>query len=164
VSSNLCNRAISAVLFTFFCFISVSTLIGSKAVASYGLGRAESGGLTEGLLVEAQLKQGSSALAGRVLIEAGRSEWTTIASTLSSKSVKNKRLKLEARATLLDSDIVEVETRISGELEQTGKLIVRLGESATITTSQMEGSETSAATSPPATSVGVKVLRVRYSR
>ena len=128
--------------------------------------------LNEGLLVEADLKQGTQAIAGRVLIEAGRTEWTTIAESKISKKSKlaagETQLKLEARATLLEPDVVEVETRITGRSEQNGKLIVRLGERAEMTTSQMESTETAGTTgsekdSTNPMSVGLKVLRVRYS-
>lgn len=119
-------------------------------------------GPSEGFLVEADLKQGSEVLLGRVLIEAGRTEWTTIA------EAKVSRLKLEARATLLEADVVEVETRITGRDEQNGKMIVRLGERAEMTTAQMETSDTQSASTKrkeplPSTSLGLKVLRVRYA-
>lgn len=129
--------------------------------------RTSSGGLNEGLLVEAQLTQGASVISGRVLIEAGRTDWTTIAASESGKTKKSEagRLKLEARANLIDSDVVEIETRVTGKTEQTGKLVVRLGETGTITTSQMEGTDPGVAgqTTSGDTSIGVKVLRVRYS-
>jgi hypothetical protein len=118
------------------------------------------------LLIEADLKQGAQMIAGRVLLEAGRTEWTTIAESKSSmpkRPAGESPLKLEARATLLESDVVEIETRITGRSEQNGKLIVRLGERAEMTATQMESTGTLSKDAVPPTSVGVKVLRVRYS-
>ncbi len=164
MSSNFRTNTISALLVTLFCLFSAIGLVSSNAGAAFT--RTQAGGLTEGLLVEAQVTQGTNVIAGRVLIEAGRTEWTTIASAPATAKGKAAKLKLEARATLLDTDVVEVETRVTGGQEQTGKLIVRLGESGIMTSSQMESAEPasgSAATAPVETSVGVKVLRVRYS-
>jgi hypothetical protein len=151
-----------------------SVFILAIAFAATGA-HAAAGTLNEGLLVEADLKQGTQSLAGRVLIEAGRTEWTTIAESRWKKTTSRKvhepleqPLKLEARATLLEPDVVEIETRITGLSEQNGKLIVRLGERAEMTTTQMESTDVpgtigSQKMAPPVTSVGLKVLRVRYS-
>ncbi len=156
------TNTVSAILVASFCLITAVGLMSSDAGAAFT--RNQAGGLTEGLLVEAQVSQGTNVIAGRVLIEAGRTEWTTIASSPATGKGKAVPLKLEARATLLDNEIVEVETRVTGGQEQTGKLIVRLGESGVMTSSQMESAESAAGTPAPLeTSVGVKVLRVRYS-
>ncbi len=162
MSSSARTITVSAILVASCCLITAVGLISSDAGAAFT--RTQAGGLTEGLLVEAQVSQGANVIAGRVLIEAGRTEWTTIASSQATGKGKASPLKLEARATLLDNEIVEVETRVTGGQEQTGKLIVRLGESGIMTSSQMESAESGAGNSAPLeTSVGVKVLRVRYS-
>ena len=113
-------------------------------------------GLSEGFLIEGELKQGARVAAGRVLIEAGHRDWMTIAMTPATK--KDPALRLQARATLVEADVVEIETRITGRGEQNGKMIVRVGERGEMTTSQLEG----ASESVPPTSLGLKVLRVRY--
>ena len=125
--------------------------------------RVSSGGLAEALLVEATLTQGTQTISGRVLIEAGRTEWTKVAEAPHERRSVGTPLKLEARANLIDSDVVEIETRTTGSEEQNGKMIVRLGERAEMTNSQMEGAETKTAGKAAASSVDVKVLRVRYA-
>jgi hypothetical protein len=148
----------------------LAATFGASLGAIVSAATTSSGGLNEGLLIEAKLTQGSQTLAGRVLVEAGRTQWTTIA-TSGGKSEQAKdasaALKLEARANLVESDVVELETRISGSEEQTAKLIVRLGEPTNITPSQMEGNSTTPTSANAAgakpTSLDVKVLRVRYS-
>lgn len=146
----------------------LATLFACGVQGATGNRAATSGGLNEALLVEAKLTQGTQIISGRVLIEAGRTEWTTVAEAPHEKrSVGNRPLKLEARANLIDSDVVEIETRTTGAQEQNGKMIVRLGERAEMTNSQMESgennAETKAATKAAASSVDVKVLRVRYA-
>lgn len=128
-------------------------------------------GLTEGLLVEADAKYGTQELAGRVLIHAGQGEWTTVATGKKSTTVR-----LEARASLVEADVVEIETRFAGadgSIKQSGKIVVRVGERAELT--QLEGDATTAVpattsgadsrtvSTPNSSSVAVKVLRVRYS-
>ncbi len=117
---------------------------------------AHAGGLSEGFLIEADLKQGSRVAAGRVLIEAGHDAWMTIAMTPATK--QDPALRLQARATLVEADVVEIETRITGRGEQNGRMIVRVGERGEMSTAQLEG----ASKDTPATSLGLKVLRVRY--
>lgn len=136
-------------------------------------------GLNEGLLIEADLTQGAQTIAGRVLVEAGQTEWTKIASSpATSKASKKDQppLQLEARAKMVDSDIVEVETRVIGRDELTGKLLVQFGTRGELTMSQLEGASRDATSpttktppdqvksgAPSNTSIGVKVLRVRYT-
>lgn len=141
------NLVVSSLLF-------VVTLITMVAVSRATPG---AGGLTEGLLIEANLKQGTRSIEGRVLVEAGRTEWTTIATAPAAKS--EPALRLEARANLIDSDVVEVETRVIGRDERTGKFLIQLGNRSEL--NQLEGA--TGAAGEPATSVAVKVLRVRYS-
>jgi hypothetical protein len=139
------------------------------SATAWATAKTATGSLSEGLLVDADLTQGTQTIGGRVLIEAGRTEWTTIAESKAKNLSRLKHgllespLKLEARATLLEPDVVEVETRITGRSEQNGKLIVRLGERAEMTTSQMESSESATKEAATPTNLGVKVLRVRYS-
>lgn len=146
--------------------LSTSLVVSSQAATN---NRAvSSGGLAEALLVEGKLTQGTQIIFGRVLIEAGRTDWTTIAEAPHEKrSIGIPPLKLEARANLIDSDVVEIETRTTGRQQQNGKMVVRLGEHAEMTNTQMEGADAGAAGTKDAaktsSSVDVKVLRVRYA-
>lgn len=109
----------------------------------------------DGLLIEADLKQSGQEVAGRVLVEAGQAEWTTIAAKVDAKG--ETILKLEARANLVESDVVEVQTRVNGR-DEGSKFLVRLGERG-----QMTVGPTGEVGEIPTTSVTVKVLRVRYA-
>lgn len=115
-------------------------------------------GLGDGFLIEANLKQGGQEIEGRVLMAAGLSEWTTIAL---KRGVKGESLlKLEARASLIESDVVEVQTRVNGQLDG-GTILVRLGERGQMTVGP--NGNVGVARDAAATSVAVKVLRVRYA-
>ena len=142
------KKFISLFMFTFL-FMSFAAMTGVAM-------QVKAAGLSEGFLIEADLKQGARSAAGRVLIEAGHKEWMTIATTPATK--QDPVLRLEARATLVEADVVEIETRIFGRGEQNGRMIVRVGERGEMTTTQLEG----ASNATPPTSVGLKVLRVRY--
>ena len=142
-------------VFKILLFISLLTLSGPRAAGS----QPSAGGLNEGLLVEADLTLGTQVLAGRVLVTAGREEWTTVAMKLATKT--SPALKFEVRANLVDSDVAQVEARVTGKEEQSTTIAVRLGDRGTISQEQMEGASKTSATSD--LKVGVKVLRVRYS-
>lgn len=172
--SNRRSETLSGILVLTFVLFSVSGFNIQEALAAFT--RKPSGELTEGLLVEARATQGGNVIGGKVLIEAGRGEWTTVAAIGATtggiaKSKTSAPLKLEARAVMLEPDLVEVETRVTGGREESGKLVVRIGETGLITTSQMEnsdagsaaGANSAASKAGDSTSIGVKVLRVRYS-
>lgn len=149
--------------------VSIAVLVVWSALAQ----AMPSGGLNEGLLIEADVTQGAQTIAGRVLVEPGQSEWTKIASAPASTKTGRPALQLEARAKMVDSDVVEVETRVVGRDELMGKLLVQFGTRGELTMSQLEsGSAPTTKTSPEVksgdagsanTSIGVKVLRVRYA-
>ena len=121
--------------------------------------RSSTGGLNDGLLIEADLKSAGRSLAGRVLVEAGRESWTTVASSPATKT--EPEMKFEVRANLIDSDVAQVEARIVAKDEQSTTIVVRLGDRGTISQDQMEGA--GKASAPSDLKVEVKVLRVRYS-
>jgi len=112
----------------------------------------------DGLLIEADLKQSGQEVAGRVLVEAGQVEWATVASKIGTKG--EMILKLEARASLVDPDVVEVQTRVNGR-DEGSKFLVRLGERGQMTVGPT--GEVGAVGEIPTTSLAVKVLRVRYA-
>lgn len=112
----------------------------------------------EALMLEAKVKQGSDTISGRVLLQAGSSAWTRVADQASAG--RKSGLRLEARAVMLEPDVVEIETRILGSSEQSAKMIVRLGELAELNVAQMEGADVGK--NRPQTNLGVKVLRVRF--
>ena len=88
---------------------------------------------------------------------AGLSEWTTIALKKGAKG--EPALKLEARANLVEADVVEVQTRVNGQREG-GTILVRLGERGQMTVGP--SGEVGATREAATTSLAVKVLRVRY--
>ncbi len=106
----------------------------------------------EALMLDAKVSQGRQAISGRVLLQAGSTVWTQVAG--------QPGLRLQARATMLEADVVEIETRILGQTEENAKMIVRLGELAELNVAQMEGSV--ASKNRPDTNLGVKVLKVRF--
>lgn len=112
----------------------------------------------EALLLEATVKQGRETVSGRVLLQAGSANWTLVADQPDSS--RKPGLRLEARAVMIESDVVEIETRISGSSEQNANMIVRLGELAELNVTQMEGAIGSK--DRPETNLGVKVLKVRF--
>lgn len=136
----------------------IAALLVSATLVTTSVSLAAPGGLNDGFLIEADLKQGGQEVAGRVLIEAGLSEWTTIATKTGAKG--EPILKLEARANLVDSDVVEVQTRVNGQPEG-GTILVRLGERGQMTVGA--SGEVGAAGDVATTSLAVKVLRVRYA-
>lgn len=112
----------------------------------------------EALMLEAKVEQGRETISGRVLLQAGSAVWTRVADQAGVG--RNSRLRLEARAVMLEPDVVEIETRILGSTEQNAKMIVRLGELAELNVAQMEGAD--ASKHRPQTNLGVKVLKVRF--
>jgi hypothetical protein len=112
----------------------------------------------EALMLEAKVKQGTETISGRVLLQAGSAAWTRVADQ--SGMGRKSGLRLEARAVMLEQDVVEIETRILGASEQNAKMIVRLGELAELNVAQMEGPDVSK--HRPQTNLGVKVLKVRF--
>jgi hypothetical protein len=137
---------------------------------------------TDGLLLESVVSFEESSARSRVLLEAGGVRWVKVAEI----SVRNPKIRaaasaghkphedgeesfvVEARATMLDAEVAEVETRIRGKkYEETGKLLVRFGEYGEITTAQME---TVSGDKPymkngfdkMPTKFGVRVVRVRF--
>lgn len=116
----------------------------------------------EGLLLEANVKQGRDQVSGRVLLQSGETVWTLVASKAGNE--RQAGLRLEARAVMLEPDVVEIETRITGSTEENAKMIVRLGELANLNVAQMEGATESVkgGKNRPETSLGVRVLKVRF--
>ncbi len=112
----------------------------------------------EALMLEAKVTQGRETVSGRVLLQAGSTNWTLVADQ-PDKSRK-PGLRLEARAVMIEPDVVEIETRISGLSEQSAKMIVRFGELAELNVTQMEGAIVGK--DRPETNLGVKVLKVRF--
>ena len=112
----------------------------------------------EALMLEAKVEQGRETISGRVLLEAGSAAWTRVADQTGVG--RKPGLRLEARAAMLEPDVVEIETRILGSSEQNAKMIVRLGELAELNVAQMEGAD--ASKQRPQTNLGVKVLKVRF--
>lgn len=139
-------------------FLIPTVLFAGALCTMLAVSGATSGGPTDGLLIEAELKQGTRAMTGKVLVDANRTEWTTIASAAAMKN--QPALKLEARASLIDSDVVEIETRVTGADERVGKQLAQLGIRSEV--SLVEGATTPAVATPE-TRVAIKVLRVRYS-
>ncbi len=143
----------------FLVMISVSTFVVGMSAPLAVASQTASAGLNEGLLVEADLALGTQVLAGRVLVSAGREQWTTVAMKPATKTAP--ALKFEVRANLVDSDVAQVEARVTGKEQQSTTIAVRLGDRGTISQEQMEGGSKVAPASD--LKVGVKVLRVRYS-
>lgn len=112
----------------------------------------------EALMLEANVRQGTVAIAGRVLLQPDTGLWTIVAEKPNVGRAPG--LRLEARASMLESDVVEVETRIVGVSDESAKMIVRFGEPAQLNVAQMEGAMPNQ--KRPDTQLGVKVLKVRY--
>lgn len=136
---------------------SILVLFCALSVLSTSYVRASITSLREGLLVEADVQLGEKNLAGRVLVEAGREAWTTVATKPATQT--EPELKFQIRANLVDADVAQVEARLIGKDEQSTAIVIRLGDRGTISQNQIEDS--SAGTQR--LKVEVKVLRVRYS-
>ena len=125
-------------------------------------------------MLESQVNHLGIFVKSRVVLEAGSSQWVKIGEgTLANAKGSNvkgsdSRFVVEARATMLDAEVAEVETRVRGRnYEETGKLLVRLGEYGMITTAQMETlsgnkPQASAEVDQKMTKLGVRVVKVRY--
>jgi hypothetical protein len=128
----------------------------------------------EGLMLESQIDHLGIFVKSRVLLEVGSAQWVKIGEGTLAKArgldanVSDSRFIIEARATMMDAEVAEVETRVRGlNYEENGKLLVRLGEYAMITTAQMEtlsGNklQASAGAGQKMTKLGVRVVKVRY--
>lgn len=135
------------------------TLLLSAMALEAGASKAKLGlEAREALMLEANVKQGRDHVSGRVLLQSGATAWTLVAGKAGNG--RPSGLRLEARAVMLEPDVVEIETRITGSSEQSAKMIVRLGELAELNVAQMEGATVSK--NRPETSLGVKVLKVRF--
>jgi hypothetical protein len=137
----------------------IIALVAGVPIAAFGplLADAATEG-REALMLEAKVEQGRETISGRVLLQAGSATWTSVADR---PGVGRKPgLRLEARAVMIEPDVVEIETRILGSSEQNAKMIVRLGELAELNVAQMEGAD--AIKQRPQTNLGVKVLKVRF--
>lgn len=125
-------------------------------------------------MLESQVSHLGIFVKSRVVLEAGSAQWVKIGEgTLVNAKGANvngsdSRFIVEARATMLDAEVAEVETRVRGRnYEETGKLLVRLGEYGMITTAQMEtlsGNKPQVTTEvgQKMTKLGVRVVKVRY--
>lgn len=137
----------------------VIALVAVVPIATFG--PLSSDAATEGreaLMLEAKVEQGRETISGRVLLQAGSAKWTRVADQAGVG--RKSGLRLEARAVMLEPDVVEIETRILGSSEQNAKMIVRLGELAELNVAQMEGADVSK--HRPQINLGVKVLKVRF--
>jgi hypothetical protein len=126
-------------------------------------------GPKEGLMLESQVTHLGAFVKSRVVLEAGSSEWVKIgegrakaAQGSDGDRFVGERFVIEARAVMLDADIAEVETRVRGQKhEETGKLLVRLGDYGEITTSQMESLSGAKKERAVETKLGVRVVKIR---
>lgn len=156
---NRFNVLISAAPRGAFAALLATTFLLSALVLEAGASKAKIGfEAREALLLEANVKQGREHVSGRVLLQSGGAAWTLVAGKAGNG--RPSGLRLEARAVMLEPDVVEIETRITGSSEQSAKMIVRLGELAELNVAQMEGG--TASKNRPETNLGVKVLKVRF--
>lgn len=125
-------------------------------------------GPKEGLMLESQVTHLGAFVKSRVVLEAGSSEWVKIGEGRAKAQGRDgvrfvgERFVIEARAVMLDADIAEVETRVRGQKhEETGKLLVRLGDYGEITTSQMESLSGAKNERTVETKLGVRVVKIR---
>lgn len=120
-------------------------------------------GPKEGLMLESQVTHLGTFVKSRVVLEAGNVNWVKIGEgQAKTAGGTGERFVIEARATMLDAEIAEVETRIRGQkVEESGKLLVRLGDYGVITNAQMESLSGAKAERAVETKLGVRVVKIR---
>lgn len=137
----------------------IGFLIANSATAAIPP-RGRPAGPKEGLMLESQVTHLGAFVKSRVVVEPGNANWVKIGE--GQAKGQSERFVIEARATMLDAEIAEVETRIrSQKAEESGKLLVRLGDYGMITNTQMETVSGSKMARAAETKLGVRVVKIR---
>ncbi len=145
----------------------IAALIGITGlfVAHTAAAAIPSRGPKESLMLESQVTHSGAFVKSRIVLEAGNPNWVKIGEGQTKAlraGTSGERFVIEARATMLDAEVAEVETRIrSQKLEESGKLLVRLGDYGVITNTQMETVSGAKAARAVETKLGVRVVKVR---